>query len=126
MAVPLPNDLEIRRIIDLSAKVTAIDSTVTLTRTAINTIVATWANNTINQAVLTIITNHDWSQAADDNTNPDKRDLIASAVQAIVDIDSYLAVADNGIITVIQNRDHLITKRLAQIAKILIKRLIQI
>lgn len=68
----------------------------------------------------------DWSEAAqqtwEEDQHPERKSLRQAALQAVADIDTYLAIADSA--TALQVRTQ--TKRHAQILRAVIRRLIQI
>lgn len=65
-----PTALELRRLARLSEAVVAIDSTATLTRTAVNTVTAAYPGGGSNPAVTALIAGWDWSAAADAIADP--------------------------------------------------------
>lgn len=98
---------------------------------------ATWrfspapeATSSQRTAAQSAIDNYDDSaeaQAAwEEDQHPERKTLRQAAQAAVDDIDTYLAAADTGTANQIQQRDHAALKRLAQMMRQVIRRLIQI
>jgi hypothetical protein len=82
------------------------------------------------QAAAAALASFDWSPAADqawaDARAPERTAVRQAAAQAVADIDAYLAAADTGTAAAVQTRDHNQFKRLNNMMKAVIRRLIQL
>lgn len=76
-------------------------------------------------AAQTVINNFDWSDAAweawEDSLNTERKDIKDAAVQAIIDLDTFLAIVSPSNAQVLA-----VVKKLCQQNKYIIKRLIQL